>query len=752
MIVNILRRSIESTLLFLVLLLAILFAVKPWSAYFLSGFAEHFDPKIMGEWMAWNADHILNGQFMTPDYNANFFYPHSYSLAFGEMLWPQSFVYAIPYALFNNIFLNFNGTMLIFWALAGVAMYVLLREMSMNRAISYLGSFIYTLLPYNLGHYHEFNMMLVFIIPLLFLLLIRWLRRLTVTHALLFCAGFWLSLTSSIYYTVIVFPPLVIMFIAYVINDRRILKRREFYYTSGIIIVSVLVISAVYLYPYISLRLDGDYVRSRDDHMRYHAQVTHYIATRYSAFWPELFKPTTRAKETILFPGTALTILFLAYVIASVVRFPWRIRSIRPFQRYLSIARFLLWFSFWVIILLNIFFVSAGWIAKLNFLLYPVTVTLLGAYLFALWRGEEKAGNKTIVSAMAAGAVVCFFVSLGPVISMGPDPILLTLSKGPMSGPLETLPFFGAVRGLERFAIVVQFYLVVVSCYALSILAKKKGVVLWLCAVVPLLMIYEGRSLRYKYTDYVDRVNSTVVKRAKALPENSVIVQIPTGPREKDGNIVMHTIGDFHYVINGVSGFVPADYRRIKAQLKEWRIDEITQWLTEIWPPVYLVLDHSATRWLERGWRKPFPYDELEDSWTLLETDPYYALYQLKRSVLRSRRITCRIRSDVLKRHSVLKFTARVTDSMAEKVAEFQVRVNNRNVGKFALNNAWTGYEIKLPQDYLPNLAGDEVVLKLLSSGEAELPDQADGQWEVKYLTFKPTGSSTMARVFEDAD
>ena len=147
------RRTAEVLVLFVLLAITVLYCVRPWRAYFFTGLADHWDPRLMGEWMAWNAHNILQGHIFRPDYNANFFYPHAYTLAFSELLWPPSFIYAAVYAVSNNLFLSFNATMLFFWALSGLTMYALLRELRLTRSVSYLGSFIFCLMPYRMAYY-----------------------------------------------------------------------------------------------------------------------------------------------------------------------------------------------------------------------------------------------------------------------------------------------------------------------------------------------------------------------------------------------------------------------------------------------------------------------------------------------------------------------------------------------------------------------------------------------------------------------
>lgn len=734
------RRTTEIVLLFIGLLLAVVFAVNGWREHFFTGLHEHWDPKSMGEWMAWNSQQILQGNFFLPDYNANYFYPHSYSLAFGETLWPESFIYAFLYASTGNIFLSFNGTLLFFWAVAGLCMFALLRELSVTRVVSYMGGFVFCLLPYNLAQAHEINMRLVFLMPLLLLLLIRWLRRPSVANVLVYCAGFWLVLTSCIYYTVIGSVPLLSVLIAYLFNDRQLFRRREFYVTGALGAMVISAICAVYLYPYAALHLDGNYTRTGADHFKYHAQIAHYLTTRYSAFWPGLFAPATRPAESVLSPGLPLGFLFLACLGAWGTRFLWSMNTMPLRQRPVPAATVVLWGAFLGIVLLNLTFPEPPWPQALNRTLLPLGVASITLSLFYPLTRQHASDNGPIITGIAAGAVVCFFVSLGPVITMGPDSHLVKLAPGPMAWALESIPFFKAVRGLTRFAVVVQLFIVVASCYILDKLVRRRPTAMIACVVIPLLMFYDGVRLRYDagFADYVNQTSSTVMQRVKELPGHSVLFQMPMGTRQFDSEIVMNTIGDFHLVINGVSGFEPPqyeEYRRRTVGSREWGIQDLTQWLSEIWPPVYVILNHAAKGRIEGGWRKPFPMEEMETLWELQDKDAYYSLYKLRSGVINASPITRRIRSDLLRANPVLTFTARADSAAAAHPTTFHVTLNSHPVTTGVLSSDWTRYQVEMPANRIGSLVGDEVMLTQMPGAA---PDSAQHSWEVKYVTFLP--------------
>ncbi len=741
-------RSVELGLLFIALLAAVLLTIRPWSSFFISGLAEHWDTKLMGQWMAWNAHNIGAGNVLLPDFNANFFYPHSYSLAFSELLWPPSFVYALLYAYSKNLFFSFNGTMLAFWSLSGVAMFALLRELSVGRVAAYIGSLIFCLMPFRLAYYVEFNMTLVFVIPLLLLLTIRWLRHPSIANAILFCAGFWISLTSSIYYTLITLLPLFFIVVVFLIHHKERVLRKDLIVSTAILVVLTTVIGSIYLYPYAVLRFEGGYVRTISDHAKHFAQPLHYLYTGQSPLLGGLFAPHGwRMVETVLFPGASLCILIAANIAERTQRF-----RLDPadggLQRATLLLKFFLWSLFWLVVLLNIFLHDRSWVAHWNAMLTPIIVLLALVHLYVLLWPRNGGHPDTVVVALGAAAVFSFFITLGPSVTYGSDRNLHVLSVNPVFQALSTFPMFEALRGLSRFAIIVLVYWIVAGCRTLDGLIRRRPKATYLSLALPLFLIYEGHGLKqpsyvarlpYEYTDYVDRINSKVARSLQELPEESVIFLMPAGWREVDANIVMHTIGNYRYLVNGHSGFAPRAYDVLSSLVREWRIGEITDRLSEIWPPVYLILDKGWTGHFARSWRSPFPYDALKQRWKRLADDEWYSLYALKPAAYTSRRILKRVRSDVLGQNRFLRFSARTTNVSDEGLAGFRVIVNGTEFSRHRISDALRQYEVIVPLKYRREIEGDEIVLELIAyeKDEAGLPPHYG--WEVRDLGFYRT-------------
>jgi len=724
--------------LFVLLAMTVLYCVRPWRAYFYTGLADHWDPRLMGEWMAWNAHHILQGHIFRPDYNANFFYPHAYTLAFSELLWPQSFIYAAVYAFSGNLFLSFNATMLFFWALSGLTLYALLRELQLTRGVSYLGSFIFCLIPYRMAYYVEFNMVLVFIIPLMLLLLIRWLRRPGIGNALGFIVGYWFCATSCLYFTIMAAIMLAFVFVISVANDRSLLHRKDFFITLGIIFCGVAAITAIYLYPYMLLRIHGGYTRTAVDYLKHHAQAMHYLDTRCAALiYPIFATPRVRITETYLFPGTVLGILSVVFFITNIMRFVQQLHVTNPIKILLAGSKFILWMIFWTTIIIHAFFGRVAWLALFDQWLYVVCFALIMLYGLDILLPRRDGQNAIIRSGMAAAAVFCFFISLGPLITVGPDAGRLSVSRGPFADISAWVPLFEAVRGLTRFSIVILIYLLVAGCSTLDRLVRKNNRLIWVFPILVLLLIYEASMMRYKFTDYSHVVRSKIVQKIQHLPAESVLFQLPGAVRAIDATIVMDTIGNFPLLINGYSGFAPEEYNNIYLwERTGWRLDKITKRLSRIWPPVYLVLDKQEKNRLSEGWHKPFPQKLIERDWNLLDQDALYELYTLKQTKITSTSIIRRIRTDVLKKHPVLCFSAHLLRcGSCQRSA--QILLNGKKIDSQPITPRWRPYRVPLPPVAMGRLVGDEVTLELMKATDTTLTDRSSGpEWEVKGINF----------------
>lgn len=714
------NRAFEYLLLLVVLAITILFAIKPWRVHFFDGLAKHWDTRLMGEWMAWNAHNILNGRFWAPDYHANFFYPHSYTLAFSELLWPQSFLYALLYRFSGNLFFSFNGVMLFFWALSGVVMFALLRTFNISRPTSYLGSFIYCLMPYRLAYYVEFNMVLVFILPLMFLLMIFWLRDYSIKSAIWFCIGLILSATSCIYFTIMAVIAIVFIFIAYAANTRTLFRNKKFYLSLSAMVVGVSIGCVLYLYPYYILRTQGGYQRTNADYLWHHGQPMHYLNTSSASLvrkW--ISPPPCRFSETHLFPGTVLAVLTLSYIIYDIIRYFSKRLYLKPIG-VTGPLKAILWFLFWGVIIYHAVYGKATWLNPYSYLLYWISFGLIVLYSFSLIFPAETTESRLLLTGLSAAAVLCFFISLGPLITVGPDAHRMDISRGPFAD-INVIPLFGAVRGITRFSIVVLTYFVIASCFTIDHFLKRTPWLKWLFPILIGVLIYEAQDLRYNYKQYSSLIKSSTIQKCQNIGGDYTLFLLPAAIRDIDPNLVMFSIGSFPLLVNGVSGFTPTYYKDYFYWEKTgWKIDKITSRLQEIWPPVYILVDNSWLKLMERGWHYPFPWEAFKEKWRMIYNDQYnrFLLFKQRDHTFDlNEKIVRRIRTDLLRENPILSFMARCVAAEGGLVVE--ILLNGQPVAERFLTEEWKKNEISLPSNGMGDIQGEtvEIRLKKPSSG-----------------------------------
>ena len=88
-----------------------------------------------------------------------------------------SLVGAALYGATGNGLLLYNALSLFFWALSGICLYAFLKEFGWHELACVFGATAFCLLPYRTSYYLEFNMQLIFGVPLSLLFLLRLIKK-----------------------------------------------------------------------------------------------------------------------------------------------------------------------------------------------------------------------------------------------------------------------------------------------------------------------------------------------------------------------------------------------------------------------------------------------------------------------------------------------------------------------------------------------------------------------------------------------
>jgi len=271
------RRWVEVLVFVLACTLALLATVPGWAGHMGSGLPDHWDPPLHAWKLLWNGRHILDGRFFWPPCQANAFYPHADTLCFDDLFWPQSFVAAGVLAMGLGPLFAYNLTLLFMWVLSGTGCFLLLRSLGCGALAAGTGGLLFTLLPYKLSYYLEFNMQLDFGLVFVVYFLWRLYRRPSWSAALGLAAAFWFQAISALYYAVIAATTLPLMLPSLWRHLRRRGTLAAFLGFAAVAAVAAAVGCAVFLWPYWELYHADHLQRHLSETMTHRADLLAYL-------------------------------------------------------------------------------------------------------------------------------------------------------------------------------------------------------------------------------------------------------------------------------------------------------------------------------------------------------------------------------------------------------------------------------------------------------------------------------------------
>jgi hypothetical protein len=162
----------------------------------------HKDPMMYGWTMVSNTHRLFSVPLEV--FHGNTFYPHGNVVAHTDLLLTPTLFPAGPlYLLTGNPVLQYNLTLLLWWALSGWVMYVLTFALLRSHAGAALAAVAFTVCPFRTDFYLEFQMQLAFPLPLAVLGLLRFLETQRPRYLIATLALLWMEALASMYYAII---------------------------------------------------------------------------------------------------------------------------------------------------------------------------------------------------------------------------------------------------------------------------------------------------------------------------------------------------------------------------------------------------------------------------------------------------------------------------------------------------------------------------------------------------------------------
>ena len=321
----------------------------------------HSDPYFSMWRLGWVAHAIVHEPRAL--FEANIFYPEHHTLAYSDaMLLPGVVLAPLFWAGLNPVAI-YNLGLFAAFAMSGLAMFILARQLTGNIAAALVAGVIYAFAPPRFGHYVHLELQMVFWIPLALLMIHRSVLSGRARDGVLLGATVGLQVLSCIYAAIFlvtycaVFVPCLL--IATGVHQWR---RLILPLTAAGVLTTALAL------PYASAYLSAESsvgTRSIEQVRLYSASLTNYLSAPQMnrLYGRTAITDPTWADEMNLFPGIAAVVLAslgiaggrtrvrFAYLAALIFAFimtqganglvyPWLFENVPPFRGLRSAARF----------------------------------------------------------------------------------------------------------------------------------------------------------------------------------------------------------------------------------------------------------------------------------------------------------------------------------------------------------------------------------------------------------------------------
>src|SRR3954469_4959891 len=203
------------------------------------------DPLLQMWVMAWDATHLGAGWW-----SANIFAPHPLALAYSEHLLPQALQTWPIYAATNNPILCYNLIFLSTFALSGLGMFLLGRELTGSATAGFVAGLAFAFAPYRIANIPHLQVLSSAWMPFVLFGLHRHFTTGRI-GPLAGAAAAWILQNLSCGYYLLFFTPIVFLYIAWELTRRSLWTDSRVLARVGIACAAVLAATVPFLLPYL---------------------------------------------------------------------------------------------------------------------------------------------------------------------------------------------------------------------------------------------------------------------------------------------------------------------------------------------------------------------------------------------------------------------------------------------------------------------------------------------------------------------
>jgi hypothetical protein len=561
--------------------------------------ATHLSTKIAGDlgdplyscWaMMWEDGRVmaaLSGHVsaLADFWNTNIFYPSPLTLTFSEHLTPQALQVLPIFAATHNILLAYNLLVLSTMVLSGLAVYLLVRDLTSEPVAAFVAGLAFAFAPYRfvqIGHIHVLSS---YWMPLAFV----GFRRFFVTGRARPLIGGAVALALqdlSCGQYMLYFTPFMVAYCLYEMAHRGLLRSLRVWRSLAIAGVAVTCVTLPFVVPYLMVRQGADVgVRTLAEIKSFSADTYAYGTATASFRWLGAYLTAHVSPEGEGFQGFTIMALGFAGVAvgcASAARAAANVHApvMRPWQQFLGG-------------LLGVAFVmGCGMVLALFAIGIYAIPTAAGRLVVrhgdrALWQLAALMATilalvpaaRRFVRGVPASAFGFFAWALvvAVLLSFGPEMRAngAVIGDGPYFWLYHHVPGFDGVRVPARYAMLVAFFLsVLAGVGAAGLIAKWRRVGTAVVAVACVLILAEswvvpfGMNMPVPAPGYAlppgelligDRL-SPLYRQLEALPGRVILVEFPYGSPMYDLRATFYSGYHQRPLLNGYSGFFPGPF------------------------------------------------------------------------------------------------------------------------------------------------------------------------------------------------
>jgi hypothetical protein len=584
------RDAVVAAALYIVLSLALTWPLAPRMT---RDIAADFGDPLLNAWiLAWDATHLGRGLW-----NANIFHPHPLTLGYSEHLLPQAIQILPLYALTKNPILCYNVLFLSTFALSGLGMFLLARELTGSRTAAFVAGLAYAFAPYRFSTLSHVQVLSSAWMPFA----LYGLRRYFDTDRVLPLAGgaaAWLLQNLSSGYYLLFFSPIVVLYLAWEMTVRHRWTDARTLVRLGSACAIVGLATVPFLLPYLELRNLGFSARSLAETDRYSADAYAYLtadpnlrlAGRFMRAWPKA--------EGALFPGFTITALAIAAIIAHLrssavdASFGGQATSLDVARRFRGRDRVTERMLRWLLAGSSVMLVALvfGWTLRLpvlkitSFSRQLWVVVALAAVLLAISRDARAATRRWWshpVGLFAALTLFAIVMSFGPHIHakgrVVADPSLYAFFY-------NYVPGFDGVRVPARYGMIAALGLAALAGFGVRRL--DTATLRPLAGMLGILIVAESLAVPIGVNDNwvvykqprleplpptltLEPAAEQTYRFVAALPASSAIVELPLGEPAFDVRYMFYSTRHWKRLVNGYSGGEPEDYSFLSQSLQD---------------------------------------------------------------------------------------------------------------------------------------------------------------------------------------